>query len=272
MVAGKLAMIVCPILEDEMIYSILKDPDEKKLYLLDNENTKTLLPKLAYHKIDYEVITEDDFLSGKTKLPDDKFCIIMWMMDLGLHSEPETLKSKLREELLRIDGLVDGIAMYYGLCGNGLIGILDWTKEHLRTPVTIFSDGSGKICDDCICVPVGGSDNYLKLLRRYPGVMYLTPAMACSQDEFMSRQELFRGVNETGMTRDEFMKFMLDMAGYKYALKIDTGIGDQEHFQDECEKYVKKYGLELKSLEPEWISLDLADKIYAEGKDFLKKK
>ena len=67
------------------------------------------------------------------------------------------------------------------------------------------------------------------------------------------------------------VKFMLEMAGYKYALKIDTGIGDREHFQDECEKYAKKYNLELKTLEPEWISLDLADKIYAESKGFLKK-
>lgn len=270
MTSGKLAMVVCPILEDEMVYSLLKDKEQKKIYLLENKNTKTLLPKLKHHNIEYTVINEDDYLSGKHVIDDPGYVIIIWMMDLGLHSDPEHLKEAIRDELLLIDGKVDGIAMYYGLCGNGLIGILDWCKEKMETPVTIFVDKDGKICDDCICVPVGGTANYLKLLKRYPGVMYLTPAMACSQEEFMASQEIFKGLDDTDMTEEEFMRFMLEMAGYQYALKIDTGIGDQEHFQEECEKFVKKYNLELKELEQEWISMELADKIYAEGKGFLK--
>ena len=136
--------------------------------------------------------------------------------------------------------------------------------------MTIFKGSDGKICDDCICVPLGGSDNYLKLVRRYPGVMYLTPAMACSQDDFLSSQEMFQGIEMTGMTRDEYMKFMLDLADYKYALKIDTGMGDQEHFQEECERFVKRFDLQLKRLEPEWISTETADRIYSEAKSFLK--
>ena len=66
------------------------------------------------------------------------------------------------------------------------------------------------------------------------------------------------------------MKFMLDLADYNYALKIDSGMGDQEHFQDECERFVKRFGRQLKRLEPEWISTETADRIYSEAKSFLK--
>ncbi len=270
MTTGRLAMVICPILEDEMIYSILNDREEKDVYLLENDNNKTLLPKLAINKIKYTSIPEDDFFSDKITIPKDRFSIIIWMMDIGLHSEPECLKQTIRQELLRLEGRADAIALYYGLCGNGLTGIIDWIHENMTIPATIFTDKNGRVCDDCVCVPLGGPENYLKLLRRYPGVMYLTPAMACSQEEFMGKQELFKGLDQVDMSREEFMRFMLDMAGYKYALKIDDGIGDREHFDEECEKYAKKYNLELKELEPEWISLELADKIYAEGKSFLK--
>ena len=270
MTNGTLAMIACPILEDEMIYSILNDPEDKRIYLLRNKNTSTLVPKLEHHNIDYIDIDEKDFLKGTVRIADDGYSIVIWMMDLGLHSDPKHLGEAIRDELTRIDGRVDGVALYYGLCGNGLLGIIDWCKESLKTPVTIFKGSDGKICDDCICVPLGGSDNYLKLVRRYPGVMYLTPAMACSQDDFLSSQEMFQGIEMTGMTRDEYMKFMLDLADYKYALKIDTGMGDQEHFQEECERFVKRFDLQLKKLEPEWISTETADRIYSEAKSFLK--
>ena len=270
MTHGTLAMIACPILEDEMVYSILKDHEEKKVYLLRNSNTVTLIPKLKHHNIDYIGIDEGDFLKGSVRIADDGYSIVIWMMNMGLHSDPKHLGEAIKEELIRIDGRVDGIALYYGLCGNGLFGIMDWCKETLKTPVTIFKGPDGRVCDDCICVPLGGSDNYLKLVKRYPGVMYLTPAVACSQDEFFSTQELFQGIESTGMTQQEYMKFMLDLADYKYALKIDTGMGDQEHFQEECEKFVKKYDLQLKQLEPDWISNDTADRIYSEAKSFLK--
>ena len=138
MTNGTLAMIACPILEDEMIYSILNDPEDKRIYLLRNKNTSTLVPKLEHHNIDYINIDEKDFLKGTVRIADDGYSIVIWMMDLGLHSDPKHLGEAIRDELTRIDGRVDGVALYYGLCGNGLLGIIDWCKESLKTPVTIF--------------------------------------------------------------------------------------------------------------------------------------
>jgi NADH-quinone oxidoreductase subunit H len=39
-------MMACPMLEDEMIYNLTADPEEKRIFLLENKNTETLIPKL----------------------------------------------------------------------------------------------------------------------------------------------------------------------------------------------------------------------------------
>lgn len=268
MTDGRLGMIVCPILEDEVIYGLEKDDEKKDIYLVDNENTKHIREKLERHGLPYTMVSENVLIGGDPDIPKNGFSVLIWMMNLGLHQEPEDLKDRIKGALHQIDGKVDGVALYYGLCGRALEGIEEWAKENVNVPVTICKDSDGRTCDDCICVPLGGTDNYLKLLKKYPGIMYLTPCMACSQDEFMSKMELFQGI---GDVKDyDMLKMILDMAGYKYAMKIQTGIGDQEHFQEACEEYARKLGLELKTLEDGWTSTKVADRIYSDGKSLLR--
>lgn len=269
MTSGTLAAVVCPILEDELVHNILNDKEEKNIFLLINDNIRPIVKKFENNGIEYTPVIEEDYLSGKYKISGTGYNMVIWMMDLGLHQEPDELKAMIRKELLRIDGKVDGIILYYGLCGQALEGICEWGGSNMRTPMTIFKDTSGRICDDCICVPLGGTDNYLKLLKKYPGIMYLTPAMACSQEEFMSKMSLFKGLDD-GPQDYDMLKMILDMAGYKNAMKIQTGIGDQEHFQEACEEYSKKLGLELIELEDGWTSTEVADRTYAEAKSFLR--
>lgn len=269
MTSGKLGMIVCPILEDEMIYNLKNDPEEKRLFMLMNDNNRTTVAKLKKNGLQYTEVDETEFLEGRYKIPDDGYNVIIWDMSLGLHQEPEDLKNKIHAELLRIDGLVDGLILYYGLCGQALLGICEWADKNLKTPLTIFKDKEGKICDDCIAVPLGGSEAYLKLLKKYPGIMYLTPAMAGNQDEFMEKMEIFKGLGDDGPKDYEMLHMILEMAGYKYAMKIQTGLGDQDTFQQSCEDYAKKLDLELIELEDGWTSTEVADRTYREAKGFL---
>lgn len=255
-----------------MIYNLLMDGDEKSLYLVRNDNIRMLLPKLEKNSLKYTMISENDFITRKVQFPKEKYNVVMWLRSMGLHSDPKILKEAILADIRSIDGYTDGIMLYYGLCGQALLGICDWARDNIKTPLTIFKDKHGKICDDCISVPVGGPDAYLRLLKAYPGAIYLTPAVACSQDEFMEKNDLFKGLELIDMTRTEFMKFILDSAGYKYALKIQTGLGDQEHFQEECENFVRKYDLKLAYLGNDWISKEVVDGTYAEAKSFLYRK
>ena len=254
--------MTCPMLEDEMIHNLENDSEEKRVLLLENPNTVTLLPKLEKSGITYESMPENEFFSG-AKLPEGGFTIVIWMMDTGLHEEPEVLRDSIHELLKKVDPFVDSILMYYGLCGNGLKGIDDWAEENLAHPVTIMRDAQGRICDDCICVPLDGTDNYLNLLKKYPGIMYLTPAFACNWDEFMKHMALFKGMDESD---DDMAKMIFDMAGYTQTMKVQTGLGDQEHFQEKCQEYADRYGLELIELEDGWVSTDVADRSYAAAK------
>ena len=268
--SGRLMMMVCPMLEDEMIHNLTTDPEEKRIFLLANKNTETLIPKLKANKVEFEEISEDDFFNENANVPREGYNIIIWMMSLGLHSEPKHLASEIRRFILMVPGHADGIALYYGLCGRGLEGIREWGTENLPIPITLFTDKEGKMCDDCICVPLGSSENYLELMKKHTGVFYLTPAVACSWREFLDHTEMFKGLDSIGMSRKEFMKLMFNMARYKQCLKIQTNLGDQEHFQERCEEYAKELELELIELEGGWVSTEVADRMYAEAKSFLR--
>lgn len=267
---GRLMMIACPMLEDEMIYNLTTDPDEKRIFLLANKNIETLLPKLKSNSVEFEQISEEDFFNENANVPREGYNVIIWMMNLGLHSEPKALSAEICRLMLTVPGHADGIALYYGLCGNGLEGIREWGRENLPIPMTLFTDREGKLCDDCICVPLGSSEKYLNLMKEHTGVMYLTPAVACSWKEFLGHTELFKGLDSIDMSPKEFMKLMLDMAGYKKCLKIQTNLGDQVNFQEKCEEYAKELELELIELEGGWVSTEVADRMYAEAKSFLR--
>ena len=270
MAYGRLMMMTCPLLEDEMLHNLNTDPDEKRIFLLMNKNTETLIPKLKAKNIEFVQITEEDFFNEAACVPREGYNIIIWMMNLGLHSEPKDLAIEIRRLMRMVPCHADGIALYYGLCGNGLEGIREWGRENLPIPMTLFTDKEGKLCDDCICVPLGSSESYLNLMKEHTGVMYLTPAVACSWKDFFYHSELFKGLDRIEMDRKEFMKLMLDMAGYKQCLKIQTNLGDQEHFQERCEEYAKVFELELIELEDGWVSTEVADRMYAEAKSFLR--
>ena len=95
--SGRLMMITCPMLEDEMVYNLTADPEEKKIFLLENKDTETLIPKLRMKNVDFKLISEDDFFNENANVPREGYNVIIWMMDLGLHSEPTHLASEIRQ-------------------------------------------------------------------------------------------------------------------------------------------------------------------------------
>jgi hypothetical protein len=263
---GVLGVIACPILEDELVYSISKDDEISDICLLDNRHARSIKPKLLRKNIEHRTVGEEDFLSGSVTMGKDGYSIAIWMMDLGLHEEPADLKDALRESMLKMQERADALVLYYGLCGNGLKDIDVWAKDNLRIPMTIIRDGEGNIVDDCVAAAIGGTKKYLALLRKYPGIMYFTPAFATNYDDLLGRMELFKGV-DTG--DDTMLKMVFEMADYHEVMKIDTGLGDQDEFQAATEKFADRLGFEILTLEEGWVTLEPADRVYAEAKGFL---
>jgi len=266
-VNGVLGVLACPILEDELIYSMSKDSEIACVHLLDNRHAKSIKPKLLRKNIKHEIINEEDYLNGSCDIPSDGYRIVVWMMDLGLHEEPVDLGDALKKSMIRMQEHVDAIVLYYGLCGNGLKDIDVWGRENLSVPMTIIKDSEGKIVDDCVAAAIGGTKQYYALLKKYPGIMYFTPAFATNYDDLLGRMELFKGVDVGDET---MLKMVFEMADYHQVMKIDTGLGDPDEFQAATEKFANRLGFSIFTLEDGWVTLEPADRVYEEAKGFLK--
>ncbi|MDR2846578.1 MAG: DUF1638 domain-containing protein, partial [Candidatus Methanoplasma sp.] len=203
---------------------------------------------------------------GMETLPENAFNIVLLMKDLGLHSEPEILKADLRETLMFMQSKVDGFALYYGLCGNANKDLDKWAAEHLEKPVAIFRDENGRMCDDCIGVAVGGFDKYYSLQKKYTGVLYYTPAMATKWRDFFGQNDLFKGVESKNYDK---LKMILDMCDYHKVMIIPTGLGDEQEFKESLEDFANEFKFDIMHLEPGWVTLGPANRIYSEAKAYL---
>jgi len=132
--------------------------------------------------------------------------------------------------------------------------------------VTILSDNQDRPVDDCIAAVLGGTNGYLRLLKRYPGVFYLTPAWAENWRDLINKMELTRGTEAGDFST---LKWMFDLAGYKLALKIDTGLGDGENFDQRVEEFLVTFNFERRELEKEFVTLECVDRSYERAKSHL---
>ena len=261
MTRGRLGMIVCPMLEDEAIYNIKNDPEIDDVYLVNTAFNETIIPKLKQHGVNYQTISTVKALSGD--FDKDRYSVIIWVMFMGLHEDIDMLNMEITNQIITMCRSVDSIMLYYGRCGRGLDNICKWAEVNIPIPVMIFRNRDGTMCDDCICVPVGGTDRYLSLLRKYPGRLYFTPAMASNFEGFLSSMELFNGLDTKNT---EIMRLILDMAGYTEVMEFQTGMGDQKNFKENIRQFTEKYGLEWKKLEEGWADSSLTDMNYNNAK------
>jgi peptidoglycan/xylan/chitin deacetylase (PgdA/CDA1 family) len=152
--------------------------------------------------------------------------------------------------------------LFYGLCGNAFKDTSEVEKETGKT-LTLLTDDEGRPVDDCIAAVLGGTDGYLRLLKRYPGVFYLTPGWAENWRELIHKMELTRGIKKDDLS---MLKLLFELTGYRKALKLDTGLGDQECFERQVDDFVREFNFEKATLEKEFITLDAVDHSYERAK------
>lgn len=263
---GNMAIIACPVLEDEIIYCLTKDKSWNRVVMVRNDHSTSTGAKLKKYGIPFTEVSEEEMFQGVSVMSDGGFNVVIWMKDLALHEEPKNLRAEIFESMQKVDGLFGAIILFYGLCGNGLENVEQWGEENLRTPVTIIKDLQGKIVDDCISAAIGGQDNYLKLLRKYPGVFYLTPGYATNFDDLMWAMEFSRGVERGDLT---MMKMLFEMADYSKVLKIPTGLGDPVEFHEATVKFADEFKFDILTLDKSWVTLEAIDSSWDRAKGML---
>lgn len=268
MVKGTMGIIGCPILEDEIVYSLEKERDEKKIYIVDTKPALTLRKKLDLRGIPYIMIDEWDFNNGYAGIDrDNGFNIVVVMNKLGLHVYPQVLRSTLEEQLRFFQSRFDVIALYYGMCGNAGWDVSKWASASLDIPVFVFRDKNGEVCDDCIGVAVGGHSRYCDFVRKYTGMFFVTPAIAGNWGEYSAELNFTKGFETMGI---HTTKEVFEIFGYKKAVKIDTGIGIKgEEFEKGCERFSDVTGLEFVTAAPGSVDLFPTEKLYKDAKGAL---
>lgn len=282
MTNGVLGLIVCPMADDNLIYSLNKDPEEKNVIVVDNKNTKSIKEKLGKIGQDYRLVPWDDIRFGNFVLDPDRFTILVYMIDLGLHSKPDELKTTVEGLTREMQPLVDGIGFYLGTCGNYEWNIPAWCEQKGYKPSAIFCDANGMLCHDCVGINIAGGPKYTELQKKYTGHLYIFPAMATNFDEFMNADQAEAAATEASLTdemrevlgiepgRDGYLRWLLKQGGYEYVLKIDTGIGDRENFDKDTERVAERTNLKIKVAEEGWADLQPTDDLYSRCKSFLR--
>lgn len=280
MTKGVLGIIACPMLDDNLVYSLSKDGEEKHITVVDNEHNGSLLRKFEAHGIGYDLITWDDVIIGRYK-PTGRYDLLVLMINLGLHSKPELLKSSVEDLARQMQPRVDAIGFYLGTCGNYNWNIPKWCKDNGMKASAMFCDCDGNLCDDCVGVAIAGGPKYLALQKSHPAHFYLFPAMATNFDDFIEADQADQAATEESLTdevrevlgiepgKDGYLRWLLSLGGYEYVLKIDTGIGDRENFDRDVENVAKRMHLKVKEASAEWADMQPTEDIYAKCKSFL---
>ena len=238
MTKGRLGIILCPMLDDNLMYSLEKDPEEKRIVVIKAENNRSIISKLGKAGIPYEVMDWDTDIVCNRRGPDGSdFGIIIYCTELGLHSRPADLKSRVEEITRKMQPYVDAIGFYLGTCGNYGWNIPKWCESEGLKPSAMFCDGNGELCHDCVGVNIAGGPRYLELEKRYTGHIFMFPAMATNYDDFMDADQANAEATEESLTpemrevlgiepgRDGYFRWLLQMGGYQHLLRLDTGIG-----------------------------------------------
>ncbi len=269
MTRGVLGVIACPMLEDELIYSLSRDPEDKVVTVLDTPHNGSLRRKLEANGVGFAEMDEWDFMHADGLFDRDRFNVVIRMKDLALHAEPKVLMADLLDDLTMIQGRVDAVAMYFGMCGNYGMDLTEWARENLSLPVTTFRDRDGRVCDDCVGVAVGGLEGYQRLIRDYTGVLLLTPAIATNWEDFLGASDMAKGLDVLGPgDKGEQMRQLLEMCGYTSEVMIDTGLGivTEREFEDAARDMSESLGLRILRADGSYVDHGPMERIYSESK------
>lgn len=129
------------------------------------------------------------------------------VMEQGLHRAPDRLRERLQQEIETIDA--DEILLGYGLCGNGVVGLVS-RRARLILPRV----------DDCISILLGSSDRYREEFRREPGTYWLSHGwIEHGENPYTDYQRCLQKWDEATArwVAGELLK------GYRRLVLIDTG-------------------------------------------------
>jgi hypothetical protein len=244
-------------MQDEIVWILENDSSVDEVIVVENENIREFSGKLNKVNLQHKVLplenipllsernNESDENNESDKISEsDKYTVLIYLMELGLHKNPKELKNKVYKTVESLTPFSSGILVFYGLCGNVLGNIeKDFEVNSFPCPVRILKDRKNRIVDDCIGATVGGTDNYLRLLKSVgdAGTYLFTPMYSKGWRELIELDKLHKDPSKAL----KMMKKTHEMIGYKRVAKINTGLEYTENFDDAIREFAELFDFEI---------------------------
>ena len=154
------------------------------------------------------------------------------VLEMNLHETPLRLKEALGNKIVEVEARYhpDAVALVYGLCGSGLVGVRAQT-----CPVVVAR------AHDCVTLFLGSKERYLKKQKEQPETYWYTPgwnktARAPSPEKFAKLKQDFAEKFDEDEVDYLIEQEKHGLQTYKTAAYVDLGIGESA----EHEAYAKK--------------------------------
>ena len=171
----------------------------------------------------------------------------------GLHENPSRLRIELQTAIDEVsqDTNSDRIAIGYGICGRGTVGL------HARNIPLVIPR-----VHDCISLFLGGNAPFRRQFKRFPGTYYISAGWYEEKTEPLTQKrppvymgdkrvtfdDLVRQYGEDH-ARDTFDFLNSWRQNYQRAAFIDTGIGNSHKYADYTRQMALRYGWRYERLD-----------------------
>lgn len=247
-----LAILTCQVLEDEIAHIILGDSEIKRISVIQSAYSQDLYQKIESSK-DVEAVSLLDI--SHFKQAPVEFELIVQVMEVGLHINKERLQNGVFDKIKEMEPYCDAILLGYGLCGNAF-ETLDEYVNHVSVPVIMPVNKDGSKVDDCICMIIGGSPNYLEEVKNVAGTWFITPGWLKHWETLL--------LHELGAKDIKTAKWIFDKAGYSRALIVNSHTFDEEKLYAESQAFAKKFDFYTEEREG---TLEIIEKAYSQAKN-----
>lgn len=233
-----IGVLICEVLEDEMLHLIANDPEFKKITFIETDPGADLIAGLDQKTGDRLTVIKDikDFQPD----PEAPLELLAIVLRVALHMDKELLQEGVVDQATILAEKSDALLLGYGLCGNVLLDI-EKQMTHVRCPIVMPEHADGSKIDDCVCMVLGGSDKYLDHVYKEAGTWFVTPGWLKHWETLL--------VKELHCPDIPTVKWIFDRTGYKRCLMVNTGIADYEKYRAETEHFAKIFNFYIEEAE-----------------------
>ncbi|OKY78427.1 MAG: DUF1638 family protein [Candidatus Methanohalarchaeum thermophilum] len=215
---------------DEVVYLLTKSEQIKNVYCTNYETIDKLTPKLKEKNL---------FNLRKKQKPDIKNnSIILSLKSIGLHRSPKKLRKDVIKELDFLSKFTNRILFFYGSCGNAFDDINE-IEDQLNVELIPLKRSNGLV-DDCISFTIGGTRDYLKEQKKEAGTFFMTPCWARNWKKMFEESNISDPLDNI-----DNLKMLFEKTGYKRILKLETGLGDKETFDEQVQEFSRLFNLDV---------------------------